>query len=120
MGLGRASGHANGGALGHEDVVSHISVRRRCCLGAAACPRHFGDDRMHLMTLLMEGGAELGDVDDDVLVRRRREDAGVLALGGHRCLVHVEHVERHLDHAEGEPKNVGKLQRKYLKRINIW
>jgi hypothetical protein len=110
MGLGRASGHPNGGAAGDEDVVSHISVRRRCCLGAAACPRHFGD-WMPLMTLLMEGGAELGDVDDDVLVRRRREVAGVLALGSHRCLVHVEHVERHLDHAEGEPKNVRKLQK---------
>jgi hypothetical protein len=105
MDHGSASGHSDGRAEGDE-----VSVLRHRYLGGAVCPRHLGD-RMHLGALLREGRTELGDVDDDVLVRCRRELAGVLALGAHRRLVHVEHVQRHLDHAEGEPKDIRELQK---------
>ena len=68
---------------------------------------------MHPGAPLGEGGAELGDVDKDVVVcSRGKLAAGILALGNrHRRLVHVQHVEHHLDHAKGEPKDVWKLQR---------
>jgi hypothetical protein len=89
------------------------SVRRRhngstVPLGDA----HLGD-RVHLTTLLREGRTEFGDVHDVVFCPGRELRTSLLSLSGHWRLVHVEHVQSHLDHAEGEPKNVRKLQ-KYL------
>ena len=47
---------------------------------------------------------------DDVLLSSRRQLPGHLTLRDQRRLVHVEHVEPHLDYAEGEPKDVWELQ----------
>jgi hypothetical protein len=82
------------------------SIRRRRN-GSTVPPgdAHLGD-RVHLTTLLREGRTEFGDVHDVVFCPRRELRTSLLSLSGHWRLVHVEHVQRHLDHAEGEPKKM--------------
>jgi len=66
--------HMDGGAVAAHEDVDHVPVgqhrRRRSCFSSAAPVgnrRHLGD-WVHPGAPLGEGRAELGDVDEDVLV----------------------------------------------------
>jgi hypothetical protein len=108
IGGGGSLDNPDGRAVGGE----RVPVRRRWH-GSTVPPWdvHLGD-RVHLITALLgEGRAQLGDVHDVVLSLCRELRTGLLTLCDQGRLVHVEHVQRHLNQAEGEPQNVGKLQK---------
>mgnify|MGYP003702401071 CR=1 FL=1 len=103
-------GHLDGARRRRRrNVDEHLRLGRRRLRSAA--PR----DRVHVHGAgapVGRGGGELADVDDDgELLRRRQLPLPFFPLAGHRRRVHVEHVEPHLDHAECEAQDVGKLQK---------